>query len=677
RISVNVGSGTPAYMSPQQINGERPRPTDDIYSLGATLYELLTGTPPFHEGQIVHQVLHNAPQALHVRLKELGLKNAIPPDVEAMILSCLAKDAKNRPQSGQAVADWIGFEPAAPMAVSLAQSLETPQEIAPEHARSRAGVVAGAVLVGLALVVLWFGSWFWNQRMGQVGKRKEVAERATQQPGLLAAGKVALKEDFERLDSRGRPVGWEGWTNQAAAKSVSTRQENGNHFVEYVGTNGFKMRIWRDFPKPVGWNAFKFSIRIRAHELGLLAQNTGATLAITWLDRNGETVGQVDLDHVTSEGDWRTLTGEFQAPPAAKTIRVFPLVAYATGTVDFDDLTITATEIKPETVVYLESFENVASPADLKAWKWKQSEAGNKLAIKAEPGNQFLEVGAVTLPQSGVFWLGEFELPIAPEWQRLRFSARARLRNLHTEGLATRGLCILGWWCSESHQHISEIRFQTFDLQTNCDWMPIEVCRDIPPDAKYASFKLLLAHATGIADLDDIRVTVTEANLSRVTELSAAPGSQHAPGERVLLMEDFERASATGLGAQPTWGTGEGIVIEENGKHFFRMQGKDIHRSLNFGGILALPEHWKTITVSGRIRVRNIKVDESWQYSGAKIEVDLLDANKSPVHISSTPQLKLDADWTTERWDTDSTYGSNSVKYIAVEPGPPVGVRNR
>ncbi len=49
-------SGTLVYMSPQQLNGERGTHLDDIYSLGASIYELLTSKPPFYSGNIDRQI---------------------------------------------------------------------------------------------------------------------------------------------------------------------------------------------------------------------------------------------------------------------------------------------------------------------------------------------------------------------------------------------------------------------------------------------------------------------------------------------------------------------------------------------------------------------------------------------------------------------------------------------
>jgi protein kinase-like protein len=87
-------SGTLAYMSPQQLDGERASNLDDIYSLGATLYELATSKPPFHSGGIERLIREKTPVSLAGKREELGVgsNNRIPGQWEQTIAACLAKE---------------------------------------------------------------------------------------------------------------------------------------------------------------------------------------------------------------------------------------------------------------------------------------------------------------------------------------------------------------------------------------------------------------------------------------------------------------------------------------------------------------------------------------------------------------------------------------------------------
>jgi len=93
-------SGTLPYMSPQQLMGETASVADDIYSLGATIYELLAGKPPFYTGDIPFQ-LHNATASpMMLRRSELGISGEpIPPQWQTAVSDCLDKDPDQRPKS--------------------------------------------------------------------------------------------------------------------------------------------------------------------------------------------------------------------------------------------------------------------------------------------------------------------------------------------------------------------------------------------------------------------------------------------------------------------------------------------------------------------------------------------------------------------------------------------------
>jgi serine/threonine protein kinase/CHASE2 domain-containing sensor protein len=93
--------GTPQYMSPEQCQGEDVTAKSDIYSLGATMYHLLTGSPPFpwpEVNRIIRSHLHDEP--LDIRMKNPNVDEPLA----ALIMACLAKDLAQRPADMLAVA---------------------------------------------------------------------------------------------------------------------------------------------------------------------------------------------------------------------------------------------------------------------------------------------------------------------------------------------------------------------------------------------------------------------------------------------------------------------------------------------------------------------------------------------------------------------------------------------
>src|SRR5512132_1871402 len=114
RLTMEQGrSGTLVYMSPQQLDGERATHLDDIYSLGATLYDLLTSKPPFYSGNIDRQIHERVAPSMTERRKDLNIEPAsMPPIWEEVVAACLQKDPAKRPQLAVEVANRLQLSPA-------------------------------------------------------------------------------------------------------------------------------------------------------------------------------------------------------------------------------------------------------------------------------------------------------------------------------------------------------------------------------------------------------------------------------------------------------------------------------------------------------------------------------------------------------------------------------------
>jgi serine/threonine-protein kinase len=97
RLTGGVTSGTLLYMAPEQVMGDPATVRSDLYSLGAVLYELLSGQPPFHTGAIERQILEKPPQPLAEVSDELN----------ALVLGLLSKRSEEGAASAQAVRDEL------------------------------------------------------------------------------------------------------------------------------------------------------------------------------------------------------------------------------------------------------------------------------------------------------------------------------------------------------------------------------------------------------------------------------------------------------------------------------------------------------------------------------------------------------------------------------------------
>lgn len=152
-VSVRTSSGTLNYMSPQQMLGEDPSPSDDVYAVGATLYEMLSSKPPFYGGDVASQVREViAPTVTQRRAKLEIFGEPIPKHWEETIAACLAKNPEHRPQTAAGVARRLRIGGT----IRLSDVEEEHKKTWLPQIQPRLAVVVGAALALLVAIITLF-----------------------------------------------------------------------------------------------------------------------------------------------------------------------------------------------------------------------------------------------------------------------------------------------------------------------------------------------------------------------------------------------------------------------------------------------------------------------------------------------------------------------------------------
>jgi WD40 repeat protein/tRNA A-37 threonylcarbamoyl transferase component Bud32 len=202
--------GTPAYMSPEQAEGrlERVGPRSDVYSLGATLYCLLTGKPPIDETDIA-EALRQVQRGEFPPPR--AARPSIPHGLEAICLKAMALKPEDRYGSARALAEeiehWLADEPIAaardPVLTRLARWGRRHKTAA-----ASLGALLVTAVVALAISTILIGrEQVRTREMAEDLKRKDYIHRVNLAHGEIQDDNIVRAEDL----LEGCPAGLRGW----------------------------------------------------------------------------------------------------------------------------------------------------------------------------------------------------------------------------------------------------------------------------------------------------------------------------------------------------------------------------------------------------------------------------------------------------------------------------------
>jgi len=271
--ALEITSGGSLFcMSPQQLEGHPPHPSDDIYALGVLLYELLTGYPPFYPDITRDKILNESSVPVKRRLYQLSIDTHIPDPLENLIGSMLAKTPADRPASMKTIENHFdrifntrvdhsrlpdGSEPGLvePISAPVRPEIITPVRVTPKAPgkglplNERRNLIKGVTLITAFVVLVTGGLWLWQYLPGkppQQGRTEssiseehhpepektmatpEVSPETAPDPAKIAAEKkeaekklAELMQLIQKLDAKGVSQ----WGNQTYDEMTQLSEE--------------------------------------------------------------------------------------------------------------------------------------------------------------------------------------------------------------------------------------------------------------------------------------------------------------------------------------------------------------------------------------------------------------------------------------------------------------------
>ena len=279
--SVRAGEGlygTPAYMAPEQLEGQPASTASDIYSLGLVIFEMVTGARPFQGDTPISSAAKRLSEAPPSPRK---FDSSLSPECSSVILRCLERDPARRFAKAEDVAKALG-DPAqdgrGPFSAALARLKFIAQESGSGKSRLQAALVTSATVVLLAGSVIGYRQFVQRQ-----SSRVTPATLQTGMPVKLRPAVAVL--GFKNLS--GKPDA--AWLSTAFSETLTTELAAGEKLRTISGENVARTKVDLSLPDAESYAQDTLD-RIRKN------LNTDFVVEGSYLDLGKESGGKVRLD---------------------------------------------------------------------------------------------------------------------------------------------------------------------------------------------------------------------------------------------------------------------------------------------------------------------------------------------------------------------------------------------